>query len=225
MEYIIFGCGDIGRTALECLGADNVSCFADNYHSGETVCGKRVVSFTEMVEICGAGEDTAVVVASDIYWEEMTAQAREAGIARYAVFREYTWPSYRKDRRRFCVSAGALAEKFGLPGCSRIGIYGETLLTARLAEEIRRVFYGELPVQIGYCNGHNVLLNAVEYHRCSEVNVAATDAVLIVGRQQDVTENCTYDTAKMEAFLVEAGTAVELYATTLHYAPCSADEG
>lgn len=138
MEYIIFGCGDIGRTALECLGADNVSCFADNYHSGETVCGKRVVSFPEMVEICGTGEGTAVAVASDNYWEEMTAQVREAGIARYAVFREYTWPSYRKDRRRVCVSAGALAEKFGLPGCSRIGIYGETLLTARLAEEIRR---------------------------------------------------------------------------------------
>lgn len=101
----------------------------------------------------------------------------------------------------------------------------EAFMALPVAEEIRRVFYGELPVQIGYCNGHNVLLNAVEYHRCSEVNVAATDAVLIVGRQQDVTENCTYDTAKMEAFLVPAGCAVELFATTLHYAPCHVAEG
>ncbi len=101
----------------------------------------------------------------------------------------------------------------------------DAFMALPVADQIRRVFYGELPVQIGYCNGHNVLLNAVEYHRCSEVNVAATDAVLIVGRQQDVTENCTYDTAKMEAFLVPAGSAVELYATTLHYAPCHVKEG
>ena len=63
-------------------------------------------------------------------------------------------------------------------------------------------------------------LNALEYHRCSEVDVAATELVLLLGRQQDVTEEFTYDTAKVEAFRVPAGTAVELYATTLHYAPC-----
>ncbi len=77
------------------------------------------------------------------------------------------------------------------------------------------------PFQVGYCNGINYKLNAVEYHKSSEVNVAATDAVLILGMQQDITEEFTYDTAKMEAFLVPAGTAVEIYATTLHYAPCS----
>ena len=80
--------------------------------------------------------------------------------------------------------------------------------------------YGELPVQVGYCNGHNSKLNALEYHRSSEINVAATDAVLMLGCQQDVEEDFTYDTSKVEAFLVPAGTAVEIYATTLHYAPC-----
>lgn len=93
------------------------------------------------------------------------------------------------------------------------------------AKALQRRTYGELPIEVGYCNGHNYKLNAVEYHRSSEVNVAATDAVLIVGMQQDITDDFKYETAKMEAFLVEAGTAVELYATTLHYAPCSADEG
>ena len=91
--------------------------------------------------------------------------------------------------------------------------------------QLQRRTYGELPIEVGYCNGHNYKLNAIEYHRSSEINVAATDAVLIVGMQQDITEDFKYETAKMEAFLVEAGTAVELYATTLHYAPCSADEG
>ena len=92
------------------------------------------------------------------------------------------------------------------------------------AKELQKRTYGELPIEIGYCNGHNYKLNAIEYHRSSEINVAATDAVLIVGMQQDITDDFTYDTAKMEAYLVPAGTAVELYATTLHYAPCSADE-
>lgn len=93
------------------------------------------------------------------------------------------------------------------------------------ARDLKRRTYGELPIQVGYCNGHNYKLNAVEYHRSSEINVAATDAVLIVGMQQDITDDFTYDTAKMEAFLVKAGTAVEIYGTTLHYAPCSADDG
>lgn len=85
------------------------------------------------------------------------------------------------------------------------------------------IAYGEMPVQIGYCNGHNTMLNALEYHRDSEINVAATDAVLMLGLLQDVEEDYTYDTSKVEAFLVPAGTAVEVYATTLHYAPCDVD--
>ncbi len=87
--------------------------------------------------------------------------------------------------------------------------------------ELQSKTYGELPIQIGYCNGQNYLLNAVEYHRSSEINVAGTDAILLVGQQKDITDDFTYDTSKIEAFLVPKGTAVELYATTLHYAPCS----
>ena len=40
------------------------------------------------------------------------------------------------------------------------------------AEIIKNNVYGELPIQIGYCNGHNKKLNAVEYHRNSEINIA-----------------------------------------------------
>lgn len=92
-----------------------------------------------------------------------------------------------------------------------------------VATQVQDKLFGELDIQIGYCNGHNALLNALEYHRSSEINVAATDAVLMLGWQQDVTDDFTYDTDKVEAFLVPAGTAVELYATTLHYAPCNPD--
>ena len=78
-----------------------------------------------------------------------------------------------------------------------------------------------MPIQIGYCNGHNHLLNAVEYHRDSEINIAVTDLILILGKEQDIAENHTYDSSKMEAFLIPAGTTIEVYATTLHYAPCN----
>ncbi len=82
--------------------------------------------------------------------------------------------------------------------------------------------FGEMPVQCGYCNGDNTKLNALEYHRSSEINYAATDAILLLGSQQDVTPEMTYDTEKVMAFLVPAGTTIEVYATTLHYAPCNA---
>ena len=83
--------------------------------------------------------------------------------------------------------------------------------------------YGGLPIQIGYCNGNNHLLNAVEYHRSSEVNVACTDLILLIGSEQDIEDDYTYDTSKIEAFLLPKGTVAEVYATTLHYAPCSVD--
>ena len=92
-----------------------------------------------------------------------------------------------------------------------------------VAKEIEKVFYGELPIQIGYCNGHNSKLNALEYHRSSEVNVAVTDIILLLGAEQDIEPDFTYDTSKVEAFLVPAGIGIEVYGTTLHYAPCGVD--
>ena len=98
----------------------------------------------------------------------------------------------------------------------------EKLPVCRLIE---KNLYGQLPIQVGYCNGHNKKMNAMEYHRTSEINVASTDLVLILGRQQDVEVDDTYDTAKAEAFFVPAGTVIEVYATTLHYAPCHTQDG
>ena len=65
----------------------------------------------------------------------------------------------------------------------------------------------------------------MEYHRNSEINVAVTDLVLLIGHQQDIEPDHTYDTSKIEAFLVPAGTGIEVYATTLHYAPCHVNKG
>ena len=101
----------------------------------------------------------------------------------------------------------------------------EELEALDIMKDLQNKGYGGLPVQIGYCNGHNKKLNAVEYHRNSEINVAVTDLVLLIGHHQDIEPDHTYDTSKIEAFLVPAGTGIEVYATTLHYAPCHVNEG
>lgn len=124
------------------------------------------------------------------------------------------------------VDFSGLVEKLGDTPCPEGVVYEpsvEILEALPVFEELQVKTYGELPIQIGYCNGNNYQLNAVEYHRSSEINVAATDAVLLVGWQPDVTAEGTYDTSLIEAFLLPKGTGVELYATTLHYAPCNAD--
>jgi hypothetical protein len=101
----------------------------------------------------------------------------------------------------------------------------EELEALDVAKTLKNKAYGGLPIQIGYCNGHNKKLNAVEYHRNSEINVAVTDLVLLIGQEQDIEADFTYDTSKIEAFLVPAGCGIEVYATTLHYAPCHVGEG
>lgn len=93
-------------------------------------------------------------------------------------------------------------------------------LYTQLQDEV----YGGLPVEFGHCSGFNTKLNAVEYHRSSEIDIAATDLYLMLGKQQDIDYTTNqYETDKMEIFYVPAGTAVELYATTLHFAPCGVD--
>jgi ureidoglycolate hydrolase len=93
----------------------------------------------------------------------------------------------------------------------------------KVKEEIQLNFYGGMPIQIGYCNGPNRTLNGLEYHKSSEINVMMTDLVLLLGKVQDIVNN-HYDAKNVDAFFFPKGTAVELYATTLHFAPCKVDD-
>ena len=88
-------------------------------------------------------------------------------------------------------------------------------------QEARDQLFGGMPIQIGYCNGENYKLNCLEYHRDSELNLAVgSDMILLLGKEGDIDfEALEYDTAKVEAFRVPEGTFVEVYASSLHYAP------
>ncbi len=87
------------------------------------------------------------------------------------------------------------------------------------AVEVSEHCFGGMPVQLGWCNGHNTRLNCLEYHRDSEFNLGTEDFILLLGKQAEI-EDGFFDTAKVKAFRVPAGVLVEVYGTTLHYAPC-----
>ena len=55
-----------------------------------------------------------------------------------------------------------------------------------IAKKIADELFGQMPTQVGYCFGHNRFLNAVEWHTSSEINVAVTPLVLILGHTYDI---------------------------------------
>ncbi len=96
------------------------------------------------------------------------------------------------------------------------------LMKLSSTDEIGTSLFGGMPFQFGYCNGHNTKLNCLEYHRDSEFNLGTEDFVLLIAKLDDI-EDGKLDTAKVKAFRVPKGVMVEVYASTLHYAPCHAD--
>ena len=94
-----------------------------------------------------------------------------------------------------------------------------------IAEKVKNLIYGEMPIEIGYCNGRNTTYNGFEYHKGSEINIAVTDFMLVLGHSWEIKEN-TYKIEDAKVFFVEKGTAIEMYQTTLHLSPCRVcDEG
>lgn len=107
-----------------------------------------------------------------------------------------------------------------IPENGNIYIPGDAAMEAMpAAAEIRKTLYGDMPIQVGYCNGRNTTWNGFEYHKGSEINVAVTDFMLILGHTWQI-QNNTYRFEDAKVFYVPQGTAIEMYQTTLHLSPC-----
>lgn len=92
-------------------------------------------------------------------------------------------------------------------------------------EQVKNGLYGGMDIEIGYCNGRNTTYNGFEYHKGSEINVAVTDFMLVLGHVWEIKDN-TYRVEDARVFFVPRGTAIEMYQTTLHLSPCRVcDEG
>ena len=119
-----------------------------------------------------------------------------------------------------------LEEKTEIPEAGNIYVASELGLEAfPVMQALQNSFYGEMPIQIGYCNGRNTTYNGFEFHKVSEINVAATDFMLVLGHTWEI-QNNTYRVEDAKVFFVKKGTAIEMYQTTLHLSPCRVtDEG
>ena len=119
-----------------------------------------------------------------------------------------------------------MLEKTDIPESGNIYVPSvPELEESELKSDIENTLYGSMPVQIGFCNGRNTTYNGFEYHKCSEINYAVTPFMLVLGHVWDIRDN-TYDVRSAQVFFVPAGTAIEMYQTTLHLSPCRVcDEG
>ena len=86
-------------------------------------------------------------------------------------------------------------------------------------KEFRDSFFGGMPCQLGMCWGYNTKLNCLEYHRDSEFNLGEDDFILLLAKEYEA-KDMMLDTSCVKAFRVPANVLVEVYGTTLHYAPC-----
>ena len=98
----------------------------------------------------------------------------------------------------------------------------EQLHQAQGADKAGEALFGGMPFQLGWCNGRNTRLNCLEFHRDSEFNLGTEDFILLLGLQGDIADG-RLDTATVKAFRCPAGVLIEVYATSLHYAPCHTD--
>jgi len=98
------------------------------------------------------------------------------------------------------------------------------LQSLTLKDKLTWGVYGGMPVQIGYCFGRNRLLNCLEFHIGNEVIYAEDDIVLMVAHAWHISGEGIINTSRVRAFFVPKGTAVLLYGTSGHYAPCSVRE-
>ena len=93
------------------------------------------------------------------------------------------------------------------------------------SDKIKDDYFGELECQVGYCYGHSNRLNAFEWHTSSEINVAVTDLVLILGHTFEIVDG-KIDSSVAKVFYVNKGQAIEVYSTSLHFCPIEVnDEG
>lgn len=118
-----------------------------------------------------------------------------------------------------------LLEQCACPEDSVTYVPAEPILeTEDLLADLQNRVFGGLPVEIGYCSGHNRVLNCLEYHRNSELNITGTDALFMLAPLTAVKDGIV-DSQAVETFFAPKGTAILFYETTLHYAPCNTKDG
>lgn len=137
----------------------------------------------------------------------------------------------REFRRYGCVfdfdGKRALSEalkKTAIPESGNAYSASEPLLEAAGAgAELSALCFGGKEVQVGCCNGRGFTMNAMEYHRCSEINLTTTGLVLLLAAPEKLRDG-VLDSGEVEGFYLPSDTAVEIYPMVMHFAPCRVSE-
>jgi len=130
VKVIIFGAGEVGKTALYFLGYQRVDCFADNYRGGTSFEGKTVLGY-EAMKKCVKDDEYVIVIASGNYSAEIESQLQKDGINRYFIFSESdvwniesVYPYYYLHKKRMTVPYIKVLANYHLYRYKTIGIYG-----------------------------------------------------------------------------------------------------
>ena len=111
-------------------------------------------------------------------------------------------------------------EKIEIPESGNVYKASEPLLEkVDLMPKMKRLVFGEMDIQAGYCNGNGFKLNAMEYHKCSEVNFTTTGLVLLLALPEQLHDG-QLDSADVVGFYLPENILVEIYPLVLHFAPC-----
>lgn len=124
------------------------------------------------------------------------------------------------DMNDFIQVSKYINAKTSMPESGNLYVaHDEDFALSILNKDIYKDIYGDMPIEFGYVNGFNSQLNALEYHKSSEINVALSPLVLMLGHFEDIKEK-HYDSSQLVAFYIPENTAIEIYPKILHFSPC-----
>lgn len=89
---------------------------------------------------------------------------------------------------------------------------------------IRHSVFGDMDIEAGYCNGRGHMLNALEYHKCSEVNFTTTGLVLLLALPGDMRDG-RLSSSDVKGFYLPPHVLLEIFPRVLHFAPCRVTDG
>ena len=153
-----------------------------------------------------------------------TLREKNPGLKLYSVLD----PEFRRYGRVLNAETGELAAVLAateIPeegNCYKASV--PALEAVPLMKSLRRTVFGEMEIQAGYCNGRGYKLNAMEYHKCSEINFSTTGLVLLLALPEQLDDG-RLDSADAAGFYLPAGVLVEIFPLVMHFAPCRISEG
>ena len=136
-------------------------------------------------------------------------------------------PEFRRYGRVLDMDTGELAaalEETAIPESGNAYEASvEILEKVGLMPKLKLCCFGEMEIEAGFCNGKGFQLNAMEYHRCSEVNFTTTGLVLLLALPEQMEDGRLKSEDVVGLYLPE-NLLVEIFPMVLHFAPCRVRE-